>query len=97
MPLIFGIFNLIRSLFYTSTQSDLLHLSAEKIGLSVSHIVPEILGPKFGLIFHQNVLFNRFKHFASIFNYTLFNPIDLPFSFILDLFDPSFLQNLRSN
>ncbi len=31
-----------------------------KIGLSLSHLVPEILGPKFGLIFHQNVLFNRF-------------------------------------
>ncbi len=35
-------------------------LSEEKIGLSLSHLVPEILGPKFGLIFHQNVLFNRF-------------------------------------
>ncbi len=32
-------------------------LSAEKIGLSVSHLVPEILGPKVGLIFHQNVFF----------------------------------------
>ncbi len=31
-----------------------------KIGLSLSHLVPEILGPKFGLFFHQNVLFNRF-------------------------------------
>ncbi len=28
-----------------------------KIGLSLSHLVPEILGPKFGLIFHQNVIF----------------------------------------
>ncbi len=35
-----------------------LPLSAEKIGLSLSHLVPEILGPKVGLIFHQNVLFN---------------------------------------
>ncbi len=34
--------------------------SAEKIGLSLSHLVPEILGPKVGVIFHQNVLFNRF-------------------------------------
>ncbi len=32
----------------------------KKIGLSLSHLVPEILGAKFGLIFHQNVLFNRF-------------------------------------
>ncbi len=30
-------------------------LSAEKIGLSA-----EILGPKVGLIFHQNVVFNSF-------------------------------------
>ncbi len=54
-------FDPIRSIFYTSTQSDWPPLSAEKkIGLSLSHLVPEILGPKFGLIFHQNVLFNRF-------------------------------------
>ncbi len=31
-----------------------------KIGLSLPYLVPGILGPKFGLIFHQNVLFNRF-------------------------------------
>ncbi len=35
-------------------------LSEEKISLSLSHLVPEILGPKFGLIFHQNVLCNIF-------------------------------------
>ncbi len=33
---------------------------SSKIGLSLSHLVPEILGPKVGLMFHQNVLFNRF-------------------------------------
>ncbi len=32
----------------------------KRIGLSLSHLVPEILGPKVGKIFHQNVLFNRF-------------------------------------
>ncbi len=32
----------------------------KKIGLSLSHLIPWILGPKCGLIFHQNVLFNRF-------------------------------------
>ncbi len=32
----------------------------KKIDLSLSHLVPEILGPKVGLIFHQNVFFNRF-------------------------------------
>ncbi len=35
-------------------------ISAKRIGLSLSHLVPEILGPKVGLIFHQNVLFHRF-------------------------------------
>ncbi len=30
-----------------------------KICLSLSHFVPETLEPKFGLRFHQNVLFNR--------------------------------------
>ncbi len=29
-----------------------------KICLFLSHLVSEILGPKVGLIFHQNVLFN---------------------------------------
>ncbi len=59
MTPLLGIFNPIGSLFYTSAQSDWPPLSAEKIGLSLSHLVPEILGHKFGLIFHQNVLFNR--------------------------------------
>ncbi len=31
-----------------------------RVSLSLSHFVPEILGPKFGLIFHQNVFFNTF-------------------------------------
>ncbi len=35
-------------------------LSAEKIGLSLSHLVPKISRPKVGLMFHQNVLFNCF-------------------------------------
>ncbi len=39
-------------------------LSTEKICLSLSHLVPEILGPKFGLIFHQNIVFNRFQAFC---------------------------------
>ncbi len=56
-PVIF-IFNPIGSLFYTSTQSD---VSAEKIGLSLSHLVPEILGPKVGLIFHQQILSILYK------------------------------------
>ncbi len=46
--------------FYTSTRSDWPPLSAEKIGLSLPHLVPEILGPKVGLILTQNVLLNSF-------------------------------------
>ncbi len=57
MTPILGIFNPLGSLFYNSTQSDLPPLSSEKIGL---HLFPEILGLKVGLIFHQNVLFDRF-------------------------------------
>ncbi len=32
----------------------------ENIGLSLWHLIQEILGLEFGLIFHQNVLLNRF-------------------------------------
>ncbi len=60
MTHVFEIFNPIGSIFYTATQSDCPPCSAEKIGLSLSHLVPEILVPKVGVIFHQNVLFNRF-------------------------------------
>ncbi len=42
------------------SRSDCPPLSAEENGLALSHIVPEILGPKGGLFFHQNVLFNSF-------------------------------------
>ncbi len=49
----FWIFNPIGSLFYTSTLSDWPPLSAEEIGVSLSHLVPEILGPKVGLIYRS--------------------------------------------
>ncbi len=35
----------------------------QKIGLSLPHLVPEILGPKVGLILTQNVLLNSFLAF----------------------------------
>ncbi len=54
------IFYLLGSLFYTSARSDWSPLSAEKNGLSLSHLVSDILGHKVGLLFHQNVLFNSF-------------------------------------
>ncbi len=34
--------------------------------LSLSHLVPEIIGPKVGLIFHQILSFDRFEHFIQI-------------------------------
>ncbi len=57
MTPILGVFNL--NFICQQHPIDPLFLFS-KIGLSVSHLVPEILGPKFGLIFHKNVLFNRF-------------------------------------
>ncbi len=56
----FEVFNPTGSHFYASSNSDWPSLSAEKIVLSLSHLVPEIFGPKVGLIFHHNVLFNHF-------------------------------------
>ncbi len=52
MTPIFEIFYPIGSIFYATSQS------AEKITLSLSHLVPEIRGPTVGLFFHPNVLFN---------------------------------------
>ncbi len=48
----------IGSLSYTLSGSDRPPLSAEKISLFLPHLIPEILGSKIGLIFHQYVLFN---------------------------------------
>ncbi len=68
-PFFFKIFNLIGSLFYTSTQSDWSSISVEKIGLSLdlSQLVPDILGPKVGLIFTKMYYLTDLKHFVSIF------------------------------
>ncbi len=69
-------------------------LSAERFGLSLSRLVPEILGPTIAVIFYQNVLFNRFtyKHFISIFTWI---SIRLTFfSLVLDLLTPHFYKTL---
>ncbi len=50
----------------------------------------------FSIIFHQNVLFNTFEAFCIKFLLD-FQSNWPPFSLILDLFDPSFSQNIRSN
>ncbi len=54
---------------------DLLFLQ-NKIGLFQSHLDPEILGPKVGLIFNQHYYLTLLKHFASIFSLFFFNPVD---------------------
>ncbi len=71
---VFGIFNPILYIIMISFIDTLfLH---KKIGLSLSHLVPEILGPKVGQLFHQNV--TDFKHFVSIFS-LIFYPTDTLF------------------
>ncbi len=66
-----------------------------KIGLSLSHLVPEIIWHKICIFFHKYLSFDTFEAICTHF------PLDFrsywpPFSLLLDLFDPSFLQNLRS-
>ncbi len=60
MTEVFEIFNPIGSIFIPQHNPIDLFFLQKKIGLSLSHLVPEILGPKVVVIFHQNVLFNRF-------------------------------------
>ncbi len=93
---VFGIFHLIGSLFYTPTQFDWPLLSAEKIGLSLSHIVPEILGLKVGLIFPKMYYLTDFKHFISIF-FLIFNPIDPLFHWFYIFLTPHFHKTLDLN
>ncbi len=95
MTPIFDIFYPIGFLFYAFSQSYWLPLCAGKISLSLSYLVSEILGPIVGLILHQNVLFNILCQFSPWFVIQLI-PLT-PYSLILDIFDPLFLQNLRSD
>ncbi len=68
-------------------RSDWPRLSADKIGFSLSHLVPEILWPKFCLVF-QNVL-TVFKHFVSVFSFIFY-----PFFIYLRSFWPVNLKKL---
>ncbi len=77
--------------FLWTTRSYWPPLSAEKIGLSLSHLVPEIIWPKVGLIFHTYLTVDHFKAFCTNFRYD-FRSYWHPFLQFLDLFDPSFLQ-----
>ncbi len=67
----------------------------EKIGLSLSHLVPEILGPKVGVFFTKMYYSTDFKHFVSIF--PSFSIQLTPFSINFKFLAPSVLQKLRSN
>ncbi len=60
MTPIFEGFNPFESLIYASARFDWPPPSPEYISLSLSQLVPEILGPNVGLIVHQNVLFKSF-------------------------------------
>ncbi len=65
----------------------------KKIGISLSHLVPEIPVPKDGLLFHQDGLFGRFKTFRINFPlpFLYYWP---PFSLILNLLTPHFHKTL---
>ncbi len=63
------------ALCYSYVQSDWPALSAEKIGLSLSHLISEILGHKVGLIFTKMYYLTDFKYFVSI-SALIFDPLD---------------------
>ncbi len=86
---VFVIVNLIWSLLYSATRSDRPPLSTEKISLCLSLLVPEICGHKVVKILHHLFPFCINFHLNFWSNWP-------PFSLLLDLIDPSFLQNFRS-
>ncbi len=67
-----------------------------KISLSVSHLVPKIIGHKVSLIFHQILSFCNFESFCTKLLLD-FRSCWLPFFSFLDLFNPSYWQNLTSD
>ncbi len=71
----FEIVDPVESLCYAPARSEWSPLSTERIGVSLSHLVPEIRWPKFGLIIHKMYYLIVLKHFVSIF-LLIFDPID---------------------
>ncbi len=53
--------------FLCPTRSYWPPLLAEEIGLSLSHLEPEIISPKVGLIVHKNLSFDHFEAFCTNF------------------------------
>ncbi len=64
-----------------------------KIGLSLSHLVPEIIWPNIDLSFHQNLSFDNFEAFCSKF-VLHFRSCWPPFSLFLYLVTPLFYKTL---
>ncbi len=87
--------NPVGSLFMPNSIPLTPSLCKKKIGLSLSHLVPEIIWPKFGLIFHQICNLTTLGHFVPIFS-LIFNLVVL-FFIVLRSFDLLFFQNLRSD
>ncbi len=71
MAQVFWIFNLIGSPYFMPQHNPIDPLFLQtKIGLSLSHLVPEILGPKVGIIFTKMYYLTDLKnqrYFVSIF------------------------------
>ncbi len=63
-----------------------------KIGLSLSYLVLEIIRPKFGLIFHQDLSLTFCTNFHVDFQNSWPH-----FLLFLDHFDPALFQNLKSD
>ncbi len=93
---VFDIFQCHWVLLLCPTRSYWPPLSAEKICLSLSHSVPEIIWPKVGQFFHKNLSFDTFEAICTTFLLD-FQSCWPPFSLLLDIFDSSFLKNLRSS
>ncbi len=66
-------------------------LSAEKICLSLSHLIPEIIWPKVGLFFHKSLSFDTFEAICTTFLLDFRSCWPL-FSLLLDIFDSSFFS-----
>ncbi len=66
-----------------------------KIGLYLSHLVPEIIWPEIGQIFLQNTSFDQFQHFVPICS-LIFDFVHPILIFLRSFWLLFFLQNLRS-
>ncbi len=102
-PRFWHILNLL-GLLLCPTRSYWPPLSAKIIGLSLSHLVPEIIWSKVGILFHKNQSFGHFQAFVLIFSLIsiLLPPLFINFFFFFFFYSfsiiltPLFSLNLRS-